>query len=91
MHPYHADALREPQQGRLRQVRPYGCLHKFNGLARYHNNLLRREVRALRAKHPGTKIAYADYARPVVGFLKNPANFGEIDRSIVTFACIASR
>ena len=65
----------------------YGCLRKFNDLARYHNTLLRREVRALRAKHPGTKIAYADYARPVVGFLKNPANFGEIDRSIVTFAC----
>jgi phospholipase/lecithinase/hemolysin len=61
----------------------YGCLDKFNGLARYHNILLRREVRALRAKYPGTKIAAADYFRPVVGFLENPANFGEIDRSSV--------
>ncbi|XP_039809433.1 GDSL esterase/lipase At1g28600-like [Panicum virgatum] len=64
----------------------YGCLRKFNDLARYHNTLLRREVRALRAKHPGTKIAYADYARPVVGFLKNPANFG-FDGSTALVAC----
>ena len=64
-----------------------GCLHKFNGLARYHNNLLRCEVRALRAKHPGTKIAYADYFRPVVGFLENPANFGEM-RSTDRHICL---
>jgi hypothetical protein len=61
----------------------YGCLGKLNGLARYHNALLRREVRALRNKYrPDTKIAYADYFRPVVGFLQNPANSGEINRSI---------
>ncbi|CAL4978581.1 unnamed protein product [Urochloa decumbens] len=59
----------------------HGCLVKLNGLARYHNALLRREVRALRIKYPGTNIAYADYYQPVITFLKTPANFGENDRS----------
>ncbi|CAO2175082.1 unnamed protein product [Urochloa humidicola] len=64
----------------------YGCLDKFNGLARYHNALLRREVRALRTKYAGTKIAYADYFKPVFRFLKNPANFG-FDGSTALVAC----
>ncbi|KAJ1282024.1 hypothetical protein BS78_03G018400 [Paspalum vaginatum] len=54
----------------------YGCLDKFNGLARYHNGLLRREVQALRTKYPGTKIASADYYQPVVDFLRQPSKFG---------------
>ncbi|WVZ72788.1 hypothetical protein U9M48_021195 [Paspalum notatum var. saurae] len=54
----------------------YGCLDKFNGLARYHNELLRREIRGLRNRYPGTKISSADYFRPVVKFLQKPAKFG---------------
>ncbi|CAL4952359.1 unnamed protein product [Urochloa decumbens] len=64
----------------------YGCLVKLNGLARYHNALLRREVRSLRIKYPGTKIAYADYYQPVITFLKKPANFG-FDGSTALVAC----
>ena len=38
----------------------YGCLRKFNALARYHNELLRSSIQALRAKHPhAAEIAYA--------------------------------
>ncbi|XP_066380559.1 sinapine esterase-like, partial [Miscanthus floridulus] len=39
----------------------YGCLHEFNGLARYHNEQLRMQVQALRIRHPHTAIAFADY------------------------------
>jgi hypothetical protein len=39
----------------------YGCLDKFNDLARYHNELLRQEVQALQDKYNLTKIAFADY------------------------------
>ncbi|WVZ72786.1 hypothetical protein U9M48_021193 [Paspalum notatum var. saurae] len=54
----------------------YGCLDKFNGLARYHNSLLRREVQAVRSKYPGIKISTADYYHPVVEFLQQPSKFG---------------
>jgi hypothetical protein len=50
----------------------YGCLRKLNELARYHDDLLWRGVLALQIKHPYTKIAYADYYRPVLSFLQMP-------------------
>lgn len=56
----------------------YGCLHEFNGLARYHNEQLRMQVQALRIRHPHTAIAFADYYQPVLAFLTTPALFGEI-------------
>ena len=56
----------------------YGCLRKFNALARYHNELLQSSVQALRAKHPHAAIAYADYYDPVLAFLTTPGLFGEI-------------
>jgi hypothetical protein len=60
----------------------YGCLDRFNDLARYHNELLRREVQALQKKYkPTTKIAFADYFRPVVEFLQKPDEFGEINHN----------
>jgi len=52
---------------------------KYNGLTRYHNDLLRRQVEALQKDHPYAKIAFADYYSPVLSFLRRPANFGEID------------
>ncbi|OEL29023.1 GDSL esterase/lipase [Dichanthelium oligosanthes] len=64
-----------------------GCLDKFNGLARYHNTLLQDAVRALRMKYPGIKIAYADYFRPVVEFLKMPTNFGFDGRTALVACC----
>jgi phospholipase/lecithinase/hemolysin len=59
----------------------YGCLHKFNGLARYHNQQLRTQVLALRGRHPRVAIAFADYYQPVLAFLTTPALFGEITSS----------
>jgi phospholipase/lecithinase/hemolysin len=59
----------------------YGCLDKFNDLARYHNELLRQEVQALQDKYNLTKIAFVDYFRPVVEFLQTPAEFGEINHN----------
>ena len=56
----------------------YGCLRKFNALARYHNELLQSSVQALRNKHPHAAIAYADYYDPVLAFLTTPGLFGEI-------------
>ncbi|CAO2205160.1 unnamed protein product [Urochloa humidicola] len=54
----------------------YGCLDKYNGLSRYHNHLLRSEIKALGNKYPHAKIAFADYYRPVLAFLHNPGLFG---------------
>ncbi|GJN06446.1 hypothetical protein PR202_ga24175 [Eleusine coracana subsp. coracana] len=54
----------------------YGCLRKMNGLARHHNTLLRRQVQALRNRHPRKTIVFADYYRPVLAFLQKPAVFG---------------
>ncbi|XP_066310788.1 GDSL esterase/lipase At1g28640-like [Miscanthus floridulus] len=54
----------------------YGCLDKFYDLARYHNRLLRQEVQALQKKYNLSKIAFADYFRPVVEFLQKPAELG---------------
>ncbi|XP_062208337.1 GDSL esterase/lipase At5g45910-like [Phragmites australis] len=65
----------------------YGCLEKFNGLARYHNALLRRQVQALRCKYPYTKIVLADYYRPILAFLKKPARFGFNSSSTLVACC----
>lgn len=62
----------------------YGCLEKFNALARYHNELLRRSARELRVKYPRAAIAFADYYHPVLKFLTAPALFGEIDHESMT-------
>nr|CAB3475769.1 unnamed protein product [Digitaria exilis] len=64
-----------------------GCLVKLNGLARYHNALLWREVRALRTKYPDTMIAYADYFKPVVKFLQKPTKFGFDGRTALVACC----
>ncbi|TVU21163.1 hypothetical protein EJB05_30787, partial [Eragrostis curvula] len=63
-----------------------GCLKKSNGLARYHNGLLRSQVQALRSKYPYTKIVFADYYQPILAFLRRPANFG-FDNSTTLAAC----
>ncbi|TVU22874.1 hypothetical protein EJB05_32595, partial [Eragrostis curvula] len=47
-----------------------GCLKNLNGLARYHNDLLRRQVLQLQIKYPYTRIAFADHYRPVLSFLQ---------------------
>ncbi|OEL29024.1 GDSL esterase/lipase [Dichanthelium oligosanthes] len=64
----------------------YGCLNKYNDLSRYHDDLLRSKVQALRNKHPYAKIAFADYYRPVLAFLHRPATFG-FDGSSTLVAC----
>ncbi|PUZ58662.1 hypothetical protein GQ55_5G526500 [Panicum hallii var. hallii] len=64
----------------------YGCLTKYNGLSRYHNDLLRSQVKALQKEYPYAKIAFADYYTPVLTFLHRPAIFG-FDGSSTLVAC----
>jgi hypothetical protein len=54
----------------------YGCLTKYNGLSHYHDELLWREVKALRNRYPHAKISFADYYRPVLTFVRRPYIFG---------------
>lgn len=57
-----------------------GCLRRLNGLAEYHNWMLREAVGRLRRKYPATKLVYADFYRPVARLLRRPAKFGEYAR-----------
>ncbi|GJN38117.1 hypothetical protein PR202_gb27129 [Eleusine coracana subsp. coracana] len=65
----------------------YGCLKNLNSLARYHNDLLRRQIRALQRKYPYTRIAYADYYRPVLSFLQTPGLYGFDGDSMLVTCC----
>ncbi|CAL4978583.1 unnamed protein product [Urochloa decumbens] len=65
----------------------YGCLDKYNALSRYHDKLLRSEIKALRNTYPHAKIAFADYYRPVLAFLHNPHLFGFDGRSTLQACC----
>ncbi|KAF8643592.1 hypothetical protein HU200_066645 [Digitaria exilis] len=63
-----------------------GCLRKINALARYHNELLRSSVQALRNMYPHVAIAFAEYYQPVLAFLEVPGLFG-FDGSRTLVAC----
>jgi hypothetical protein len=54
-----------------------GCLRRLNGLAQYHNWMLREAVGRMRRKYPTTKLVYADFYRPVARLLRRPAKFGQ--------------
>ncbi|TKW24855.1 hypothetical protein SEVIR_3G077200v4 [Setaria viridis] len=54
-----------------------GCLRRLNGLAQYHNWMLREAVGHMRAKYPATKLVYADFYRPVARLVRRPRKFGE--------------
>ena len=54
-----------------------GYLRRLNGLAQYHNWLLREAVASMRAKYPAAKLVYADFYRPVARLLRRPGKFGE--------------
>uniref|UniRef100_A0A0E0HB20 Esterase n=1 Tax=Oryza nivara TaxID=4536 RepID=A0A0E0HB20_ORYNI len=41
-----------------------GCLRRLNGLAQYHNWVLREAVERMRGKYPTTKLVYADFYKP---------------------------
>jgi hypothetical protein len=57
----------------------HGCLTSLNRLVpRYHNYLLRRRIKVLRSKYPHTTIISAEYYRPFIAFLHEPAQFGEL-------------
>nr|CAB3471744.1 unnamed protein product [Digitaria exilis] len=64
----------------------YGCLTKYDGLSRYHDDHLRSQIQALRNKHPYTNIAFAEYNRPVLAFMHRPDTFG-FDGSSTLQAC----
>ncbi|KAF0924644.1 hypothetical protein E2562_010241 [Oryza meyeriana var. granulata] len=53
-----------------------GCLRRLNGIAQYHNWLLREAVGRMRGKYPGTKLVYADFYKPVASLVRRPAKFG---------------
>ncbi|KAF2929652.1 hypothetical protein DAI22_05g071900 [Oryza sativa Japonica Group] len=53
-----------------------GCLRRLNGLAQYHNWLLREAVERMRGKYPTTKLVYADFYKPVASLVRRPAKFG---------------
>ncbi|CAL9148065.1 unnamed protein product [Musa hybrid cultivar] len=53
-----------------------GCLRKYNDLAMHHNALVRRAIYGLQRKHSGTRIRYADYYNPALGFAADPAKYG---------------
>ncbi|XP_066384782.1 GDSL esterase/lipase At5g45910-like [Miscanthus floridulus] len=84
---HHPDAVRVPGPVGLRHR--YGCLHEFNGLARYHNEQLRMQVQALRIRHPHTAIAFAGYHQPVLAFLTTPALFGFDGNTTLVVCCCA--
>ena len=54
-----------------------GCLRRLNGLAQYHNWMLREAVASMRAKYPAAKLVYADFYRPVARLVRRPSKFGE--------------
>ncbi|PAN16717.1 hypothetical protein PAHAL_3G079900 [Panicum hallii] len=53
-----------------------GCLRRLNGLAQYHNWMLREAVAHMRAKYPAAKLVYADFYRPVARLVRRPTKFG---------------
>ncbi|TVU16990.1 hypothetical protein EJB05_32996, partial [Eragrostis curvula] len=53
-----------------------GCLRRLNGLAQYHNWMLREAIRRMRAKYPATTLIYADFYKPVAQIIRRPAKFG---------------
>ncbi|PWZ08685.1 GDSL esterase/lipase [Zea mays] len=59
-----------------------GCLRRLNGLAEYHNWMLREAVGRLRRKYPTTKLVFADFYRPVARLLRRPAKFGFTEEPI---------
>jgi len=64
-----------------------GCLRRLNGLAQYHNWMLREAVGRMRRKYPTTKLVYADFYRPVARLLRRPAKFGESFELIQFLGC----
>ncbi|KAM0852616.1 hypothetical protein ACQ4PT_051631 [Festuca glaucescens] len=65
----------------------HGCLAGVERLlSRYHNSLLRRRIKALRSKYPHTTIISAEYYRPFIAFLHEPAHFG-LNSSTTLFTC----
>jgi len=64
-----------------------GCLRRLNGLAQYHNWMLRGAVGRMRQKYPTTKLVYADFYRPVARLLRRPAKFGESFELIQFLGC----
>jgi hypothetical protein len=57
----------------------HGCLMSLNRLvSQYHNSLLRQLIKVLRSKYPHAMIISAEYYRPFIAFLHEPAHFGEL-------------
>ncbi|KAK3140480.1 hypothetical protein QOZ80_5AG0401600 [Eleusine coracana subsp. coracana] len=52
-----------------------GCLRRLNGLAQYHNWMLRESIRRMRVKYPAATLIYADFYKPVAQLVRRPAKF----------------
>jgi phospholipase/lecithinase/hemolysin len=66
-----------------------GCLRRLNGLAQYHNWMLREAVAHMRAKYPAAKLVYADFYRPVARLVRRPTKFGEWSETPAAIAFLA--
>uniref|UniRef100_A0A0C9S7M8 TSA: Wollemia nobilis Ref_Wollemi_Transcript_13169_1560 transcribed RNA sequence n=1 Tax=Wollemia nobilis TaxID=56998 RepID=A0A0C9S7M8_9CONI len=53
-----------------------GCSISYNSAVRYYNNLLRRQLAALRAKLKGATIVYVNTYDIVYDFFANPSKYG---------------
>ncbi|KAF7034029.1 hypothetical protein CFC21_045087 [Triticum aestivum] len=53
-----------------------GCLKKFNGVALYHNAVLRVALDSLQRRRPDSRIIYADYYTPYIQFARTPHLYG---------------
>ncbi|XP_044964583.1 GDSL esterase/lipase At1g28600-like [Hordeum vulgare subsp. vulgare] len=64
----------------------HGCLKSVNRLARYHNSLLRQQIKTLRHKYPHAKFITAEYYKPFLAFLDMPGHFG-LNSSTTLLTC----
>ncbi|KAL3643498.1 hypothetical protein CASFOL_014313 [Castilleja foliolosa] len=53
-----------------------GCLNWFNKFSRYHNKMLRKELKHIQQLNPHVVIIYADYYNVAMRFFLSPNEFG---------------
>lgn len=54
-----------------------GCLEWLNEFSEYHNELLKEELKQIRANYPHVHLIYADYHNSAMRFFNAPQDFGK--------------